>query len=131
MLFYASLVLGVTFTLYGSALVGVLEIITFAGAISVMLLSAILMTGESKLDIGGSKLKLMLVLTFIGLATIGAFFLLVQVPSGTATEIGSNITTTDLFSFIWNFRPWDLLILLIVFSSAMVVVANLFSRETS
>ena len=55
-LFYTSIVLGVAFTLYGDALLGLLTMITFAGAISVLLLSVVLITGESKIDLGAKKL---------------------------------------------------------------------------
>ena len=54
-LFYASIVLGVGFTVYGDGLLGLLTMITFAGAISVLLLSVVLITGESKLDLGARK----------------------------------------------------------------------------
>src|SRR5271157_6122646 len=54
-LFYTSIVLGVAFTVYGDALVGLLTMVTFAGAVSVLLLAVILITGESKLDIGAGR----------------------------------------------------------------------------
>lgn len=128
MLFYASLVIGIIFTVYGNVLIGVLEIITFAGGISVMLLSAVLMTGESKLDIGGSKAKLALVVSMLAVV----MFATLEITSKIRTSVGASpgaFNTSNLLDFVWTFRPWDLLVLLIVFSSAIVVVVNLFSKE--
>lgn len=130
MLFYTSLVIGIIFTVYGSILIGVLEIITFAGGISVMLLSAVLMTGESKLDIGGSKTKLALIVSMLAGVVFAAFEITSKITTGGGTSPGA-FNPSNLLDFVWTFRPWDLLVLLIVFSSATVVVANLFSRENS
>lgn len=128
MLFYASLALGVIFASYGSILVGVLEIITFAGAVSVMLLTTVLMTGESKLELGANKLKISLAGASVMVAVVASFTILLRLPTGSASVSSQELT--NLFQFVWDFRPWDLLILLIVFTSAMVVVVNLFSRES-
>jgi NADH:ubiquinone oxidoreductase subunit 6 (subunit J) len=130
-LFYASISLGITFTLYGSVLVGLLEIITFAGAISVMLLTAILMIGESKLDIGASKLKLVVVgISIVTVSFATALILERGLPFSSSSATGvTTFSPSDLLQFVWEFRPWDLLILLIIFASAMVVVTNLFSKE--
>jgi NADH:ubiquinone oxidoreductase subunit 6 (subunit J) len=123
MVFYSSLVLGIIFTAYGSALIGVFEIITFAGAVSVLLLTAVLMTGESRLDIGASKTKLILVAASVAVVTVATFTILAGLPSGSASQ-----TSVNLVQFVWEFRPWDLLILVVIFASAMVVVSNLSSQ---
>ena len=60
-LFWASTLSGVVFTAYGDALVGLMQIVTFSGAVSVLFLTVILMTGESKLDIGATRLGIMAV----------------------------------------------------------------------
>ncbi len=126
-LFYASTLLGVAFTAYGNALVGLVQIVTFSGAVSVLFLTVILLTGESRLDIGADRLTAAVVL--------GAMFLvalaLVAVFSGIGGSSPSSYPDVSLqtFSFLWEFRPWDLLILITVFASAMVTIANLFSRE--
>lgn len=127
MLFYSSLVLGVIFAAFGNILVGVLEIITFAGAVSVMLLTTVLITGESRLDLGANKIKFSLLGGSIGATAIATFTILSRLPVGSASANLQLIP--NLFQFVWEFRPWDLLILLIVFTSAMVVVVNLFSQE--
>jgi NADH:ubiquinone oxidoreductase subunit 6 (subunit J) len=124
-LFYASLVLGITFTFYGDALLGLLTMVTFAGAVSVLLLTVILMTGESRLDIGARKLGLSLVpLTLVvGLASFVAIS-----PAGGGT-VASADNSLGVFGFVWTIRPWDLLILIVVFASAMVAVASMFGGE--
>ena len=127
-LFWTSTLLGVVFTAYGNALVGLMQIVTFSGAVSVLFLTVILMTGESKLDIGATRLTIA--------AVVGALVLVIlaltQVSPGLVGLSPSEYTDVSLttFSFLWQFRPWDLLILVTVFASAMVTVANLFSRET-
>lgn len=127
-LFWTSTLLGVVFTMYGNALVGLMQIVTFSGAVSVLFLTVILMTGESKLDIGATRLTLAAVAGALVLVILA----LTQVSSGLVGLSPSEYSDVSLatFSFLWQFRPWDLLILVTVFASAMVTVANLFSRET-
>ena len=127
-LFYASTLLGIIFTVYGNALVGLMQIVTFSGAVSVLFLTVILLTGESRLDIGASRLTL----ATITVALIVVLLALTQVLQKLARMPPSTYTDVSLltFSFLWQFRPWDLLILVTVFAAAMVTVANLFSRET-
>jgi len=127
-LFYASTLLGIIFTIYGNALVGLMQIVTFSGAVSVLFLTVILLTGESKLDIGANRLTL----TAVAGALILVFLALTQVPQELAGLSPSSYSDVSLqtFSFLWQFRPWDFLILVTVFAAAMVTVANLFSRET-
>jgi NADH:ubiquinone oxidoreductase subunit 6 (subunit J) len=129
-LFYASISLGIIFTIYGSIIVGLLEIITFAGAVTVLLLTAILMTGESKLDIGADSLKIILLGTAIGVLVVATspFFVGLPNSSSDSSSVGP-YSPSNLLQFVWEYRPWDLLILLVVFASAMVVVTNLFSKE--
>jgi NADH:ubiquinone oxidoreductase subunit 6 (subunit J) len=127
MLFYSSLVLGLIFTVYGSILIGLLEIVTFAGAVSVMLLTAVLMTGESDLRMGAGAARASLVGAAVVAAIAASSLVFGQVPGGGATAEG--LSPTSIIQFIWLYRPWDLLILLMVFASSMVVVVNLFSKE--
>lgn len=129
MLFYSSVVLGVTFTLYNDALVGLVHMATFAGAISVLLLTVILMTGESDLALGGRRIALVLagVTALVVLASLSAL------TSG-ATALAPFPTqdiSLQVLSFVWNYRPWDLLALIVVFASSMVAVVSLLSKEKS
>jgi len=124
MMFYASLVLGVIFTIYQGILIGLLHIVTFAGAVSVMLLTVVLMTGQTELNIG--KRSLALTLSAVTILVVGAasYSLFSVVPGGVQPE-----QTMDILAFIWTLRPWDLLILVIVFAGAMTGVVNLLSKE--
>lgn len=124
MMFYASIVLGVIFTIYQGILVGVLHIVTFAGAVSVMLLTVVLMTGQTELSIGKRSLALILSAVTILVVAAASYSIFSAAPAGVGGQQEMNI-----LSFIWAFRPWDLLILVIVFSGAMVGVVNLLSKE--
>ena len=127
-LFYASTILGVAFTIYGDSLVGLMQIATFAGAVSVLFLTVILMTGESKLDIKASRLAIATVAGALALVVLA----LIRVADGFGELAASDYPDVSIatFQFLWGFRPWDLLILVTVFASAMVTIVNLFSRET-
>ena len=124
-LFYASIVLGVGFTVYGDGLLGLLTMITFAGAISVLLLSVVLITGESKLDLGARKWAL----GAIPLAAAIGGISLVVIFTGQAGGLASSDSSLAVLTFLWTLRPWDLLILIVVFAGAMVSVVSLLGKE--
>ena len=124
MMFYASIVLGVIFTIYQGILVGLLHIVTFAGAVSVMLLTVVVMTGQTELNIGKRSLALSLAAVTILVVGAASYSLFSSAPSGVPQAQTMNILT-----FVWTLRPWDLLILVIVFSGAMTAVINLLSKE--
>ena len=124
-LFYASIVLGVGFTVYGDGLLGLLTMITFAGAISVLLLSVVLITGESNLNLGARKLALLAVPL---IAAVGGVSLIV-VFSGQAGGLATSDSSLAVLTFLWTIRPWDLLILIVVFGAAMVGIVSLLGRE--
>ena len=124
-LFYASIVLGVGFTVYGDGLLGLLTMITFAGAISVLLLSVVLITGESNLNLGARKLALLAVPL---IAAVGGVSLIV-VFSGQAGGLATTDSSLAVLTFLWTIRPWDLLILIVVFGAAMVGIVSLLGRE--
>jgi NADH:ubiquinone oxidoreductase subunit 6 (subunit J) len=126
MLFYASLVLGFIFTIYQGVLVGVLHITIFAGAVSVMLLSVVLMTGESNLNIGHRSLAALLSAITILVVAASSYSLFSGMPSPAKPSPESAM---GLLAFVWNYRPWDLLILIVVFAAAMVAVVNLLSKK--
>ena len=124
-LFYTSMVLGITFTVYGDALLGLLTMITFAGAISVLLLSVVLITGESKLNLGARGLALAAgpLVALIGAISIAILF------SGQAGGQEVPDTSLNVLTFLWTLRPWDLLILVTVFGGAMVSIISLLGSE--
>jgi len=126
MLFYASLILGVIFTLFQGVLVGLLHIITFAGAISVLLLTIVLMTGESNLSIGNRTLAALIGTITILVVLASSYPLFGGMVPTTETTAGS---TMGLLTFVWTDRPWDLLILIVVFAAAMIGIVNLLSEK--
>ena len=124
-LFYTSIILGIAFTVYGDALLGLLTMITFAGAISVLLLSVVLITGESKLDFGARRLAV----AAIPLAgVVGAVSFLALFP-GQAGGIATVDSSLNVLTFLWTMRPWDLLILMVVFAGAMVAIVSLLGER--
>lgn len=126
-LFYSSVILAVIFTISGDALLGVVQMATFAGAVSVLTLSVILMTGESRLGLGVRKLGLAAVVALLAFAA-ATFF---TIYGGTASAFPTSYTdlSSQVLVLLWVDRPWDLLILIMAFASAMVTISNLMSRE--
>lgn len=124
-LFYASVVLGVTFTVYGDAFLGLLTMITFAGAISVLLLTVVLITGESDLSLGARKLALSAVPVVALLAAVSAALLF----PGQAGGQGAVDASMEVVSFLWGLRPWDLLILTVIFAGATVSIVSLLGGD--
>lgn len=125
MLVYASLILGIIFATYGGIVVGLVHVITFAGAISVMLLTVVLMTGESKLIVKRSRLALLLIIVSIPVVGAASYEFLQGLPQVSSQPTILGVST--LFQFVWVLRPWDLLILIMVFAASMLAVVNLLS----
>lgn len=127
LLFYASLILGVIFTVYDDVLIGLVTMVTFAGAISVLILSVVLMTGESTMGTGNRPVQL--VVAALGAAVVAAasYAVFAAGPGGSAAAGGD--ISMQLTGFIWAFRPWDLLILVMVFAAAMLSITNLLSGD--
>jgi NADH:ubiquinone oxidoreductase subunit 6 (subunit J) len=125
-LFYSSIMLGVIFTVYGDTLVGLLTMVTFAGAVSVLMLTVILMTGESKLDIGAGRSGLGLVALALAVA-VSSIYAMASRWNGNLGNVSD--VSQNMMTFAWQYDPWDLLILITVFASAMLGVTNLLSRE--
>ncbi|MEM3185681.1 MAG: hypothetical protein QXQ39_03235 [Conexivisphaerales archaeon] len=124
-LFYSSILLGIILTVFGDALLGLLHMVTYAGALSVMLLSVILITGQSDLSLNsGNLIKIVggILIAFTALASVFVFS-----SSGNVSVFPQDISL-QLLSFLWQFRPWDLLIIIMLFMSSMLVLANLFSK---
>jgi hypothetical protein len=126
MMFYASIMMGVVFTLYSDALLGLVLMVTFAGAISVLFLSVILMTGEPSLDLGARRLASVLAAATAAVAGASLYSL---VGAGTQSSGEPADISLSLLTFMWSSRPWDLLIMMVVFASSMVAVVGLLSRE--
>ena len=123
-LFYTSIVLGIAFTFYGDALLGLLTMITFAGAISVLLLSVVLITGESNLDFGARRLAVTTIPFAAVLVVVSFLALFTGQAAGSTTD-----SSLSVLSFLWTLRPWDLLILTVAFAGAMIAIISLLGSE--
>ena len=126
MLFYASIVLGIVFTIYQGIVIGLLHITTFAGAMSVMLMTVVLMTGEEKLNIGNRTFAAIIATVtalIVAASTYSLFSGASTVPQTTS------LPPVSILSFIWMYRQWDLLILIVIFAASMIGVVNLLSKE--
>lgn len=127
LLFYSSLILGVIFTLYDDVIVGLVTMITFAGAISVLILSVVLMTGESSIGTATRRTQLAVIAVGALVVAVAAYAVFAAAPGGSPSSAGD--ISLQLLTFIWQFRPWDLLILVMVFAASMLSVTNLLSEE--
>jgi len=126
-LFYSSVILAVIFTISGDALLGLVQMATFAGAVSVLTLSVVLMTGESRLGLGIKNLGVASVLALLAFAA--ATFSIIIGGSGSAFPSSYADISSQVLVLLWVDRPWDLLILVMAFASAMVTISNLMSKE--
>ncbi len=138
MLFYSGLLLGAIFLLYGASYAGLFQIITFAGAVSVMFMVILMLVGGEPVQPSPRLLRE----RSVGLLLAGAGFVVVasilwqSSPSPTriqeATVVGQlGLAANDPLSFLWSLRSWDLLFLIILVSAALAGIVNLFSREVS
>jgi hypothetical protein len=85
----------------------------------------VLITGESKLDLGARKLAL----GAVPLAAAIGGVSLIAVFSGQAGGLATSDSSLSVLSFLWTLRPWDLLILIVVFAGAMVAIVSLLGKE--
>ena len=126
-LFYSSVILAVIFTLYGDTFVGLIQMATFAGAVSVLMLSVVLMTGEPRFAYGARRLGAFAAVVLLIFVAV-AFAVLEgggSVSPGSYQDISNQVLV-----FLWVDRPWDPLILIVAFASAMVTISNLMSRDS-
>ncbi len=135
-LFYSGLLLGAVFLLYGASYAGLFQIITFAGAVSVMFMVILMLVGREPTPSGPSFSPERLI--GYGLA-IGGFVVVLVILSqfallpirideaGVTQSLG--IPTDDPLMFLWSLRSWDLMFLLILISAAIAGIVNLFSKE--
>lgn len=123
-LFYASLLLGITFTAYGAAFAGLLHIVTFAGAVSVMLMMLIRLAGTEREEPASGHYRFGIVSGALLAVSAALAYVVFRSYSGSAPVS----TTPDFFGFLWLVRPWDLLALLVVLTTAMIGIANLLAK---
>ncbi len=136
MLFYSGLLLGCIFIAYGASYAGLFQIITFAGAVSVMFMVILMLIGGeptptsrriSREQVIGLALS---VLGFLVVASILLQFGPSPIPveeTVLARQLG--FAADDPLSFLWSLRSWDILFLVILVSAAVAGILNLFSKE--
>ncbi|MEM1517702.1 MAG: hypothetical protein QXI27_06490 [Nitrososphaerota archaeon] len=115
--------MNIIFTIYGATTIALIHLIVFAGAISVILLTTVVITGEANLTIGEPKRYIFIIIIVSLLASVLGIQLSEIIEP--AIEL---VPTGELLGFVWTYRPWDLLILIIILAASMVTVLNLLSR---
>ena len=136
MLFYSSILFGLLLISYGAAFAGLFHIITFAGAVSVLFMVILMIVGGQALSYPDRLGKQ----NFVGmiLALLAAVPLVILVSNfkpfpnrlSEQTQLVGLATQPDgPLGFLWLLRSWDLLLVVILVSAAMLGVMNLFSRE--
>ena len=136
MLFYSGLLLGCIFLAYGASYAGLFQIITFAGAVSVMFMVILMLIG-GELTPTGQRISREQVIG-LGLSIMG-FLVVASIlwqfgPSPIPAEEAvlarqMGFATDDPLSFLWSLRSWDVLFLVILVSAALAGILNLFSKE--
>lgn len=136
MLFYSGLLLGCIFLADGASYAGLFQIITFAGAVSVMFMVILMLIGGEPTPIGqrisreqviGLGLSIM---GFLVVASILWQFGPSPIPAEeTVLARQMGFATDDPLSFLWSLRSWDILFLVILVSAALAGILNLFSKE--
>ena len=138
MLFFSGLLLGAIFLIYGASYAGLFQIITFAGAVSVMFMVILMLVGGELLPTGPRFSREQLVGCILAAAgfLVVAIILwqstgsLVRIDEGTVTQ-GLGTFGNDPLTFLWSFRSWDVLFLILLVSATLAGIVNLFSKEAS
>jgi NADH:ubiquinone oxidoreductase subunit 6 (subunit J) len=136
MLFYSGLLLGCIFLAYGASYAGLFQIITFAGAVSVMFMVILMLIGGEPTPTGQRISREQV----IGLGLSIAGFLVVAsilwqfgpspIPvEETVLARQMGFAADDPLSFLWSLRSWDILFFVILVSAALAGILNLFSKE--
>ena len=136
MLLCSGLVLGCIFLAYGASYAGLFQIITFAGAVSVVFMVILMLIGGEPPSAGQGISRDQV----IGLALSVAGFVVVASilsqfgPSPMPVEEAvlarqMGFAPDDPMSFLWSLRSWDILFLVILVSAAVAGILNLFSKE--
>lgn len=124
MLFYSCIVLNIIFITYGAVIIALVHLTIFAGAVSVMLLATIVITGEADLRIGRKKNYIISAILIIIMASLIGIYI-----SNKISVIKNIGPKGELLEFIWTYRPWDLLVLVVILAASIVTVLNLLSRR--
>ncbi len=131
LLFYSSLLLGGILFWYGAIYAGLFHIITFAGAVSVMFMIIIMLVGQDQPDTAGNRRYGLLGTVFAILGLVLFVIVIGQIVPASNRIVESSVVSaseTDL-SFLWSLQSWDLVFVIVPVTAAVLVVANLFSKE--
>jgi NADH:ubiquinone oxidoreductase subunit 6 (subunit J) len=135
LLFYSSLLLGGILFWYGAVYAGLFHIITFAGAVSVMFMVIIMLTGEEASEVSQPPRRQYYVgaiLSFIGFIVFSLAVIRISAVPGKYEEaslLSTSGSSMNELGFLWNLRSWDLLFVLVAIFAAMLTVVNLFMTE--
>jgi NADH:ubiquinone oxidoreductase subunit 6 (subunit J) len=136
MLFYSSIIFGVLLISYGATFAGLFHIITFAGAVSVLFMVILMivggqgfsyMDGLSRENYVGMIIAIVSAIPLVVLVSNFQPFV-VRIQEGTQL-VALGTQAGDPLAFLWTFRAWDLLLVVILVAAAMLGVMNMFSRE--
>jgi NADH:ubiquinone oxidoreductase subunit 6 (subunit J) len=131
LLFYSSLLLGGILMWYGAVYAGFFQIITFAGAVSVMFMVIIMLVGQDNPERFRLGLR---PIVGIGLSIVSfAPFTLLLGRVATVQKMvqESDLVTASMsdLGFLWSLQSWDLIFVLVPVGAAILAVINLFSKE--
>jgi NADH:ubiquinone oxidoreductase subunit 6 (subunit J) len=136
LLFYASIIFGFILIAYGATFAGLFHIITFAGAISVLFMVILMIVGgpglsyADKLERKNFVGMILSALTAIPLVLIVANFTPLPNRLDEQAQLSQMaFQPTGPLAFLWTARAWDLLLVVILVTAAMLGIMNLFSRE--
>lgn len=131
LLFYSSLLLGGILLWYGAVYAGLFHIITFAGAVSVMFMIILMLVGQDPSEKTGLKRLNLLGVVLSALGLIPFVFAIGQLSPASNKILEPSIVNGSVndLTFLWSFRSWDLLFVLLPITAAVLVLVNLFSKE--
>lgn len=131
LLFYSSLLLGGILLWYGAIYAGLFHIITFAGAVSVLFMIILMLVGQDPTEKTGLRPTNLLGVFLAALGLIPFVFAITQLSPAPNKILEPSFVTGSVndLSFLWSFRSWDLLFVLLPIAAAVLVLVNLFSKE--
>jgi len=129
----SSIVFGLLLVSYGAVYAGLFHIVTFAGALSVYFMVVLMIIGgaaqSERLDKRSYVGLTLALLTAIPLTLLLSKFQPFPIKFSEQVALaGMSIQPEGPLGFLWDLRAWDLLLVVIVVSAAMLGVMNLFSR---
>ncbi len=127
LLFYSSLLLGGILAWYGAIYASLFQIITFAGAVSVMFMVIIMLVGQDTPEPYSLDTR-HIVGVVLSIASFMLFALFLDGPVTNSATSTASPSGSDL-KFLWSYQSWDLVFLLFPVTAAVLAVVNLFSKK--